>query len=46
MNSIAEIRNFLEEGARPLEQGEFVEFWKSLNEEDKAEFQHAKLSKN
>ena len=38
-NSISDIRRFFEEDADPpLKQGEFVEFWKSLTEEEKHEF--------
>ena len=45
LNTIPEIRAYLEDGAQPLKQGEFVEFWKSLSEEDKAEFMKADLTK-
>lgn len=41
-NSITKIREFLE-GDRPFVQGEFVEFWKTLTEEEKHEFRHADL---
>ncbi len=43
-NSIPEIRDFFERDSRPLAQGEFMQFWKSLSEEDKAEFYKADLS--
>jgi len=43
-NSISDIRRFFAEGARPLEQNEFVQFWQHLSDEDKEEFKHAKLS--
>ncbi len=43
-NSISDIRRFFQEGARPLEQNEFVRFWQHLSDEDKEEFKHAKLS--
>jgi hypothetical protein len=42
-NSITQIRLFFESDERPLKQGEFVEFWKSLSEEEKDEFRHADL---
>jgi hypothetical protein len=45
LNTIPEIREFLTDGAKPLAQGEFVEFWKSLSDEDKNEFMKADLSK-
>jgi hypothetical protein len=41
-NSISEIRAFLT-GGKELKQGEFVEFWKSLTDEEKHEFRHADL---
>jgi hypothetical protein len=43
-NSISDIRRFFTEGARPLEQNEFVRFWQHLSDEDKDEFKHADLS--
>jgi hypothetical protein len=41
-NTISQIREFLT-GDRPLKQGEFVEFWKTLTEEEKHEFRNADL---
>jgi hypothetical protein len=43
-NSISDIRRFFTEGARPLEQNEFVQFWQHLSDADKEEFKHADLS--
>lgn len=43
-NSIADIRRFFSENARPLEQNEFVQFWQSLSDADKDEFKKADLS--
>lgn len=43
-NSIADIRRFFSENARPLEQNEFVQFWQNLSNEDKDEFKKADLS--
>ena len=43
-NSIADIRKFFTEGAKPLSPNEFVDFWKSLSNEDKDEFKKADLS--
>lgn len=45
LNSISDIRKFFEEGAEPFKQGEFVEFWKSLSDEDKIAFQRANLQR-
>jgi hypothetical protein len=41
-NTVTQIREFLT-GDIPLKQGEFVEFWKSLTDEEKDEFRHADL---
>lgn len=43
-NSIADIRRFFSENARPLEQNEFVQFWQNLSTADKDEFKKADLS--
>ena len=43
-NTIADIRRFFSEGARPLEQNEFVQFWQNLSDADKEEFKKADLS--
>lgn len=43
-NSIADIRRFFSENARPLEQNEFVQFWQHLSDQDKEEFKKADLS--
>jgi hypothetical protein len=43
-NSISDVRRFFTEGEPALKQGEFLEFWKSLTDEDKAEFLNADLS--
>jgi hypothetical protein len=42
-NSISDIRRFFEEGARPLEEREFILFWQSLSEEDKNIFKRTPL---
>ena len=45
-NSIVDIRKFFEEGkyGRPMKQGEFIAFWKSLSAEEKLEFMNADLA--
>jgi len=44
-NTIGDIRRFFSEGpgSMPLKQGEFIEFWQSLSEEDKIAFKKADL---
>lgn len=42
-NSISDIRRFLTEGERPLAEGEFLEFWKSLTDTEKEEYANADL---
>lgn len=46
-NSITEIRKFFEMGkhGRPLKENEFVEFWKSLSEQEKEEFRKTDLKR-
>jgi len=43
-NSISAIRAFLTDPEHPFKEGEFVEFWRSLTDEEKAEFMRADLS--
>lgn len=43
LNTISDIRRFLEDGQTPFQPGEFVAFWKSLSEEEKAEFMNTPL---
>lgn len=43
LNSIADIRKFIEEGQRPFAPGEFIEFWKSLTDKEKQEFENTPL---
>lgn len=45
VNSIPDIKAFFERDAKPLAQGELINFWKSLTDEEKDEFLHADLSK-
>lgn len=44
-NSITDIRKYFEKDAEPFKDNEFVDFWKSLTEEEKDEFKKADLSK-
>ena len=46
-NTIGDIRRFFTEGpgSMPIKQGEFIEFWQSLSDEDKVAFKTADLSK-
>ena len=43
LNSINDIRKFLSEGQKPLEQGEFIQFWQSLSDEEKTEYLNTPL---
>lgn len=45
LNSITDIRKFFEDGdgERPFQPGEFIEFWKSLTDEEKTEFMNTPL---
>jgi len=42
-NDITAIKKFFEDSPRPLKQGEFMDFWKNLSEEEKQEFRTAEL---
>ena len=42
-NTIPDIREYFERGVRPLKPGEFIEFWKSLSDEEKEEFRRTPL---
>ncbi len=42
-NSMQDIRRFLTNSERPVTMAEFSEFWKSLTEEEKAEYKNADL---
>lgn len=44
-NSMTELRNFFNVAEKPCSMAEFSEFWKSLSDEEKAEFKAADLSK-
>ena len=43
VNSMGDIKKFLGTPERPMTSPEFVEFWKSLTEEEKTQFKLAKL---
>jgi hypothetical protein len=43
-NSITDIKAYFEAGDPPLKEKEFLEFWKSLSEEEKNEYRKADLS--
>lgn len=42
-NSLTDLKKFLGADGRPVDNTEFTEFWKSLTDEEKAEFKSAKL---
>jgi hypothetical protein len=42
-NSISDLRKWFEKDAASFQPGEFILFWKSLSDEDKAEFLNADL---
>lgn len=42
-NTMQDIRKYLTEGAEPLKDGEFREFWTSLTVEEKTEYQSMNL---
>lgn len=44
-NSMTDLRNYFNVPEKPCSMAEFSEFWKSLSEEDKAEYKAADLSK-
>jgi hypothetical protein len=42
-NTMTDIRDFLMASDPPLQPGEFAEFWKSLTDEERAEFKNTPL---
>ena len=42
-NSLTDLKKFLGTPDRPVNNAEWVEFWKSLTEEEKADFRNAEL---
>lgn len=44
-NSIVDIKKFLSTEERPVSMSEFNEFWKTLTDEEKAEFKKTPLPK-
>lgn len=42
-NSISDIKKYLEVEGMPIQNNEFMEFWKSLSDEEKLEFKNTEL---
>lgn len=42
-NSLTDLKKFLGTSERPVDNTEWVAFWKSLSDEEKAEFRSAEL---